>query len=740
MSHTVDAARQYKARGWNPLPLKPGEKKPTGSEWQRTQIADEHLETAFTDRNVGVGLGPISGGLYDADLDEAITVKMQRHFMPKTPAIFGRPSKPDSHLIYRDPNGGEFGRKTYKDVDGTLLAELRGKGHQTMFPPSIHPSGEQVAWKDPLAEPAEHPINTISQALGWLASAAMLARGWDNWNDSHHVLTLSLAGGFARSGVGHNLAEQFVRAVGIYSGDHEIDDRVRTVRDTYAKYEADPDSTELVGFPTLAEIIGADRVGRLLDWLPLNKQAQDASRRTMTDDGNAYRFVEKYGKTLKYVHEWGKWLLWDGSRWLEDKRENVIAFAREIPVDIDVEAAKILDDDLRKIVDKWANASRNVNRIKAIPTLARTDPTITVASDLLDADPYQFNVQNGTINLRTGGLSPHDKSDLITKLSPITFNPRAQCPYWLDYLKLVFEQTPEVIPFAQRAVGYSLTAATKEQAFFILHGPQGTGKTTFIETLRVIFGDYAANADPSTFMQKQKTSRANPDIARLQGARFVSSSETEENERLAAGVVKRLSGSTKITAAHLYAPDFEYTPVMKLWIDTNHKPKISAHDDAVWARLILIPFQNQIRGTPKEIKGLHDILMTELPGILRWAVEGCTAWFADGLMRPQAVTDAATDYRDESDVVQAFIDDVCIVEPGAQSGSLALYRAYAEWCESANERPLTMRLFKSRLIEHRFENKRTERGFEWFGIRPASERATAEPLRQQQSPFQRPHA
>lgn len=736
MQDPVSAAREYKRRGWNPLPLRPGDKRPTGSEWQRTQVPDDQFEPVFTGKGVGIGLGTQSNGVYDADLDHELTVKMQRHFMPETPAMFGRASKPVSHLLYQALPGEEVARASFADVDNVMLAELRGTGHQVMMPPSVHPSGEQVTWVDPTALPAEVSVQKVIKALGWCSAAAMLARSWDAWNDRHHVLVGALAGGFARHGVGSKLAEQFVRAVCLYGGDHEIDDRVRIVRDTYHKLEEDPDAI-VTGFPALQEIIGTQRVQRLTRWTQLPKD--DQPRVTLTDDGNALRFVDSFGEQVRFVHEHNAFYIWDGSRWAKDTRENVIALAREVPKQIDLAATKIIDDDTRKTVEKWANASRNVQRIKAIPTLARADDRIKVSADSLDADPWLFNVSNGTINLRTGGISDHDKNDLLTLHSPITFNPRATAPLWDSYLLRVFDNDRDVIDFVQRSVGYSLTALTVEQAFFILHGPQGTGKTTFIETLREIFGEYAMNADPSTFMQKQRSGRANPEIARLQGARFVSSSETEENERLAAGIVKRLSGNTRITASHLYAPDFEFEPVLKLWIDTNHKPRIAAHDDAVWARLVLIPFEVVLRHTALDIKGYKDLLKAELPGILRWAVEGCLKWQADGLTRPDKIKNAANEYRTESDALQQFIDDACIVGAHEVSGATDLYRSYNEWCETANERPFNMRRFKQAMTERGFAQDRRSTGNVWLGIRAAGTRATAEPIRTQANPFQTPH-
>lgn len=740
MSDMVQAARFYKARGWQPLPLEPATKRPLGSEWQRTEVPESTYETVFVDKNLGINLGKPSGHIIDLDLDHELTVKMARHFIPKTPAIFGRNSKPASHYIYQSLDTEGFGHAQFKDEDGTMFAEVRGNGHQTMFPPSLHPSGELVTWHDPNAAPMVVETNDVIRAAGWLSVAAMLVRSWDSWQDQHHYIIGALAGGLLRSDQPVERVEGLIRVICLYTHDHEPDDRVRMVRDTAAKLEADP-NTPVTGFPALAEYIGATRKNRIIDWLQLPRPS-DAI--TCTDDGNANRLVALYGDKIRFCHEHNRWYIWDGNRWLKDERESIIGYAREIPRVITEDASKANDDEAAKVLTKWANASRSVNRIFAIPKIAKTDARVTVGSDQLDADPWLFNVQNGTIDLRTGGINPQDKSDNITRMSPITYNPRATCPRWLAYLEGVFAGNRELIDFIQRAVGYSLTGLTNEQAFFILYGPQGTGKTTFIETVRQIFGEYARNTDPSTLIQKQRTSRANPDVARLQGARFVSSSETEENDRLAAGLVKRLSGSTKITASYLYAEDFEFDPVMKLWIDTNHKPRISAHDDAVWARLVPIPFTVNFRGTANQIKGLDELLKGELPGILRWAVDGCLIWRQRGLERPTVVTQAADEYRAESDVISLFVDEACLVSPDATCSATDLFAAYTKWCNESNERPVNIRLFKTRLGEHGYEQKRTDSGQRWLGIRPHATNASdasAQPLGDNFSPFaNRPQA
>ena len=734
--NTADAARLYKSRGWSPIPLEPGQKRPTFPNWQDYVIAEDRIDEVFSVKQPGILLGPVSKNLYDADLDEINAVRIAKHFMPKTPAIFGRPSKPTSHYIYHGVEGDDSARTVFKDPDGTMLAEIRGKGTQTMFPPSVHPSGEIVAWENEDTMPATVPIATTVRAVGWIASAAMIIRHWDDWAGKHHDLIGALAGGMLRARVSAETVESFVRVIMTYSGDHEPWDRINMVRSTAERLKEDPDAP-VTGFPSLREIIGSDYVKRLISWLRLPKINEDMV--TLSDDGNADRYVEAFSDVLFFCPEMGNWFVWNDKFWREDNNGTSIAYAREIPDYIWRTARDVSDEKIAVKIANWSIASRSYGRITAMPKLAQTDPRIQVSNEQLNSDPYLFTVANGTINLRTGGLGPFDKTDYITHSSPVRFDPRAGCPKFLAYLDVVLQSDQELIDFLQRAVGYSLTASVVEQVFFLMYGPHGTGKTTLIETLRYLLGGYAVNADPQTFMQKSANSRANPDIARLQYARLVTTSETEEHNKLASALVKRMTGSTRMTASYLYQNDFEFDPIMKLWIDTNNKPRIPSQDGAVWARLVTMPFEVQVRDTPIEIHGLKEILRdTEMPGILNWAVEGCLKWQLHGLARPDRVSATGDAYRAENDAMLAFFEEACILAPEARCGVRELYDAYTTWARASNENVWRFRTFNAAIEERGFEKIKQISGFIWQGIAPngSAARPTLDGL--QSNPFARP--
>lgn len=435
-----------------------------------------------------------------------------------------------------------------------------------------------------------------------------------------------------------------------------------------------------------------------------------------SDEGNAQRLIQRRGADLRYVAEHASWYIWAGDRWAKDEREKVVEYARELPVEIFAEAADTTDPKRADSLVKFAVKSLNVSRVLAVPRLMRTDARITVAAEALDANPMLLNTPGGTVDCSTGELMPHDRTDLITKTTGSIVSPTSDCPLWMGYLDLVFAGDMDIIRFVQKLCGYTLTGMTTEQVFVLMHGPQGTGKTTFMNTLFGVMGGYATNADASTFMVKQRSGRATPEIARLQGARLISTSETEQGQRLAAALVKRFSGNTRITASNLYAPDFEFTPVGKIWVDTNHKPQIPQGDDAVWARLILVPFMVEIRHTARDRKGYAELMKHEWPGILRWMIDGCLAWQEEGLVRPKAVVDATKEYHEESDILGAFIRERCEVGPNLHEMATPLYMGWVDWAKSKNEKVVAYKEFRQQMIERNYHHRTIKTGSAFYGL------------------------
>ena len=290
---------------------------------------------------------------------------------------------------------------------------------------------------------------------------------------------------------------------------------------------------------------------------------------------------------------------------------------------------------------------------------------------------------------------------MLTKYADVEFRDDAECPLWLAFLEKIFGGNAEIIGYLQRAVGYSLTGDTREQCLHLLHGSGSNGKSTFLEVLQALMGDYGVQADFATFVEKKGDGPRN-DVARLAGTRMVRSSEIGEGKRLNESLVKSLTGQDTIAARFLYSEAFEFRPTFKLWLAANHKPVIRGTDHAIWRRVRLIPFTVTISESEKD-ETLKDRLIAELPGILRWAVEGCHLWLERGLHPPDAVTVATTAYKNESDILGTFLEECCEIGSGLEVSATELYTAYKRWAHENGEFELSQTAFGRRIEERGFD-------------------------------------
>jgi putative DNA primase/helicase len=439
----------------------------------------------------------------------------------------------------------------------------------------------------------------------------------------------------------------------------------------------------------------------------------------LTDLGNAERLVADHGADLRYVPGIG-WHEWEERRWLRDVDGAVIRRMKQSVRAMYGEAADVEDAKARKRLVDHARRSESKPRIQAGVDLAAIDKAVIADARALDADPFLLNVANGTVHLEIGEIVEHSRDDLITKLAPVEFDHRAAAPRWLDFLERITGGRLELVSFLQRAVGYSLTGSTREQVFFLLYGTGSNGKTTFVETLRALFGDYGLQASADTFLERP--GGISNEIARLAGARFVAAVETGEGRRLDETLVKRVTGTDTITARLLYREPFEFVPQFKLWLATNHLPDVRGVDEAIWRRIKLVPFTVTIPKSERDDE-LGEKLRRELPGILTWAVEGCLQWRADGLGDVEPVAVATASYREEMDVLGAFLAEACVETPTASAKASALYAAYSDWCERTGERRVPQKAFGQRLGERGFRPGRRHGGARWWegvGLRSES--------------------
>ena len=272
----------------------------------------------------------------------------------------------------------------------------------------------------------------------------------------------------------------------------------------------------------------------------------------------------------------------------------------------------------------------------------------------------------------------------------------------------------DIITFLQTAVGWALTGDNSEQVMFILFGSGANGKTTFLNTIMHILGDYAIATPTETFMKKSGDQNTN-DIARLRGTRFVTTTEAEQGGRLSEPLIKKITGNDQITARFLYGEYFNFTPTFKILMATNHKPVIKGTDYGIWRRIRLIPFTTRIE-EDKQDKKLEAKLKNEASGILNWLLEGTARWKRDTLKAPAVILNATDEYRGEMDVIGNFLKERCIQEKEKCIRIRELYKAYTDWCDENNEHAVSERFFSMRLKEMGFDQSRTAEAQFWVGL------------------------
>lgn len=417
-----------------------------------------------------------------------------------------------------------------------------------------------------------------------------------------------------------------------------------------------------------------------------------------TDMGNARRLVLLHRDRLRYVPGLG-WLCWDATRWDRDADGAAMRLAKATVLSILDEAKAMFqtaaaegDDAKRDKLQKAANSrlrhaqrSQGQPRLEALLVCASTERELVAHADDLDADPWLLNTPNGTIELRTGELHPHEPDDLITKITGAQFDPAIATPHWDAYLRTSL-QDPDLIAAYQRRIGYTLTGDTREQCIFIVAGDGENGKTTGAETIATMLGDYATAADAATFTTAASDRAARSDLARLRGARMVTADEIDAGAQLAESLVKRLTGGDRITARYLYRDEFEFRPVMKLWLTVNHLPTVHGDDHAIWRRLQIIPFEKRIQ---QPDKNLSRKLRGELPGILAWALQGCIDWQRHGLGTCGAIDHAGGAYRQREDRLALFIEERCELDATGRVENGELRDAYHAWENARGDTPMS---------------------------------------------------
>jgi putative DNA primase/helicase len=719
----TDLIAYYANEGIKLVRLDGRTRKPIDREWPTTNIPLEDVER-HVGRGGGVGwqCGQASGWVSAVDNDWREAMQLAPRFLPDT--LRGAKGREEpSHYIYRSPG---LGFHTFKGLDGSEIISLKasnnGRGHQIVVAPTIHPDKGPyhfVGGYNPAAV-AEVDKDELRKRTGMLAVAALLARtlppSRDEGGGGRHDLALALSGYMLRNGESvEDVIEMLAAAWEHRKASHQaIEDVRRSVRATTTRLARNEPATggrrlgEL--FPKLPE-----KIADFLGWERRNMREQ-RHHYMRTDLGNSERFVDAHRDSVLWCPARKSFLYWDGKRYAWDECGEVVKLAHAVARGIFHQAANAESEEEQKAITKWALASQNESRINAM--LSQAKPYLAVGMQELDRDSWLINCQNGTLDLRTGKLKDHDPRDRITKIVPVDYDWGADAPRFKQFLKEALVDDA-LIKFVKRYSGYTLTGITRERLLAILYGFGKNGKTTLVELLHEVLGDYARNTDVETLLIRKYQGVGN-DVAALKGARFVSAAEVEKGRRLAESKVKQLTGRDTVTARFLFGENFDFKPEFKLWLSTNNKPVIQGTDDAIWDRIRLIPFMQRFDG-PKADTKLPDKLRGELAGVFAWMVEGCLEWQEHGLEEPKTVTDATKQYREEMDTLASFLDEACVVGPHYRVLAEKLYQRYAMWCDKSGERKDPKKTFVARLGERGFVRRRETAGvnkgrYIWLGI------------------------
>lgn len=669
-------------------------KHPREADWTNKGRPVHEAVAYFRDRygfrnNVGVLTGPVSGILV-IDVDPRsggleTLAAWEKEYGPLPPTLMVQTGKfgdvRGRHLYFRYPEF-KIGNKVGSIGKGI---DVRSKGGVVVAPGSCHASGIRYSCDDPSAPIAELPT--------WLAEKlkAPAKKTTPNQNGAGSQPSRSYAvpeGG--RNDFLFRRACRFLKA-----GEQQ-----ENLLERLAEENED----------ACAPPLDDDEVARIVESAIKYAEAFGDG-----DLGNARRFTMEHGRDVRFVEKLGGFLVWDGARWKIDEDGEIDRLAKSTVTRLKIDAMDEDDPAKKKTMLCHAAASSKLPRIRAMLELAKSERPIAAKPEDFDTQAWLLCVKNGTLDLKTGQLRPHRREDMLTKMAPIAFDPDAKCPNFERFMLSVTGGDADLALYLQKYIGYSLSGSTEDQSWMLLYGTGSNGKSTLLDVLRLLLGEYACTVPSATLLAK-KTDGANNDIAMLRGMRMVNAAESEAGRYLAEGLIKQLTGGDQISARFLHKEFFAFVPECKIFFATNHRPNIKGTDDGTWRRMRSVPFTQQFRdvreypNTPEHLQKdlkLREKLLGELPGILAWAVRGCLLWQKGGLTPPAAVSSATADYRSEMDVLAAFLGDECIVGKRERCAANELFQAFQTWCTENGEQVGPHRDFSRDLMDRGFEKRRS---------------------------------
>lgn len=654
------------------------------------------------------------------------------------------------HLLYRISDHPVPGNeKIAADETRLCLAETRGEGGYVIVAPTngnCHPTGEPwrlvngsygalptITWDERLAlhrclkaalDRTPEPLPVVSRALAFPDQYEHLAgelspgdafeacTDWSEILEPHGWrLTMSL-----RDGERHWVRPGKDARDGMSATTGRANDRDRLyVFSTSTVFEAEVPYTKFGAYSLLNfggnHSMAASALARrgfggprsvvsttdIAEWVP----PSDAREYSEDDIGNGHRLADRIRGRYRYIHEEKQFYRWADSVWVRDVDGGMLREWEQATLDIDN--------------DKWRSRCRNLARTNAAITHAKGNQLTHSASDWAPERDL-INCKNGVLNLKSGEFTEHHPKHLMVKKFGTSYIPVATCARFEKFMADAVPD-PQMRAYVQRALGYSMLGRSGGRAIFLIYGPSGTGKSTLLNTIQGVMGDYASTAASGTF-RPAVANGPTPDLHALRGRRLVTTSETSETAAFDEDLLKRLSGGDCVSSRPLYGEPVEWRPECTLWLATNNPPKFNSDDNAIWKRAKLIPFTTVFHGEG-EVEDYAQTLLLEAAGILNWLLAGLADYLANGLQEPAEIEQLAQEQRRESDSVARFLRDeeeegLVGYGPHETVSQRMLFDRYQEWAKRSGERSLGPRRFNLRLVSLLPEVRRT--GQQWTGL------------------------
>jgi len=708
----------YKENLFTVIPIKSRAKAPEISAWQNRRPEDFNPAEFDDETNVGVVLGDASGGLIDVDLDCEEALTLAPIFLPPTGFRFGRESKPESHHFYRGESPGKTVRLA--DSNGRTLIECRGNGGQTVVPPSVHPSGELIECSEK-ASPALADFDELLLQCKLMATAIEIAPHWQG--GSRHKLSLAVAGALIRARVSLHGVFKVIRGVCRLAGDEEEQDRLRSIQSTADRILRGEQAT---GWPKLSEFIGSRSCDHIGNWFRANvaeTKVSDArvdapfTRDSLNDAGNAERTKRLFGSDLIYVTQLRRFFCWNEVRWVEDPdslKTRALCLDSVNDYLSQVTSRQIDTFDNEKVI---SFLRRSKDRAKLNAQFDLMKPMLVCDASELDASEHKIGCLNGIIDLSNGSHSAPDRAAKITKLLNVEYDSDATCPTFEKLVRDMLGSDQYKIDFMQRLAGYWLTGSTKFHIFPILVGDAATGKSTFVNAIKDVLGDYATDMMPETLFESSANATAQYDLATLRGRRFVVAQEAESEQRLRASLVKALTGGDTLKVRLPYQDPWSMPPSAKFLVVANRRPNLDGLDSGLKRRVQIIECGQALPEQDRDVD-LAEKLRLEKSGILNWMLRGWRDVIRSGLSAPPAVREATQQFFNDRNELSAFWEECVEKAPGAKIPLGNLYQAYCSYCAQDAIEARSQREFGQLLrTVFKVEQSRTGSTRYWKGIR-----------------------